>query len=162
MGLFKRCLAKIDNTQFANISNFNSSKLYNSLYLIRNNILKLSKKEQDNSENLELDIIVIDNFESKLSNIPKKEPLQINSGSIEISCQLMQTRTLFKLYPNKITYRSIPILIELLDNLNQLNLNLVTLKTPLNLAQFTSTHIPQSYVYMVQILKMLKSNVNNK
>lgn len=162
MGLFKWSLAETDNAQFANMSDFDSSKLDDSLYTVRENILKQSKKEQDNSQNLELDIILFDNFENKLLNPPEEELLQINSGSIEIPRQLMWARALYKPYPSQIIYSFVPILIKLLDNPSQSNLNLATRKISLNLAQFTSIHISQSHIYMVQILGILKFNVNNK
>lgn len=88
--------------------------------------------------------------------------LQIISGSIEISHQLTQAKALPKPYFSQITYSSAPVLRKLLNNPSQPNSNLATLEIFLNLARFTSTSVLQSYIYIVQILKILEFNLNNK
>ena len=66
------------------------------------------------------------------------------------------------LYPDQITYGSIPISRRLVNNLTQSNLNPNTAETPSSLAQFTSTRIAQSHIHMVQTLRILEFNMDNE
>lgn len=59
-------------------------------------------------------------------------------------------------------YDSNPISKKLFENPSQLNFNLITPEILSNLARFTNTRITQLYIYIVQILRMLESNIDNK
>lgn len=65
------------------------------------------------------------------------------------------------LNPGQIIYGSATISRKFVDNPNQPNPNLTTQKTSSSLAKFISIRIAQSYIYIVYILRMLKSNINN-
>lgn len=75
-----------DNTQFANISNFDTLDMDNSPYPIRENISKQPKNQGNNSQYLEQSSTALNDFERKLSDLPRVELKDINSSSIEISC----------------------------------------------------------------------------
>lgn len=92
----------------------------------------------------------------------EKKPLKINSGNIETSRQLKQARALLILYSSQISYGSTPISKKLLDNPNQLNPNLAIPEISSSLVQFTSIYVAQSHIHIVQILRILESNMNNK
>lgn len=144
------------------MTDFDSSKLNNFTYSVGNNISKQTEKKSDDSQNLKPNIIAIDNFESKLLDPPEKEPLQINFGSIKSSCQLTQAKNPPKFYSSQITYDSTPISKRLLNNSSQSYPNLAIPKTIFSLAQFIGTCVSQSHVYIIQILKILKFNIDNK
>ena len=75
----------MNNAQFANVSDFDSSKPDNFLYSVGDNTLKQPKKVRNISQDLEPNITAFDDLENKLLDLPEKEPLQINLGSIETS-----------------------------------------------------------------------------
>ncbi len=66
------------------------------------------------------------------------------------------------IYLGQITYCSTLISRKLFDNPDQSSFNHTSPDTPSRLAQFTKTRIAQSNVHMVQTLKMLESNLDNK
>ncbi len=73
------------------------------------NTSKQPEKEGNDSQDLEQDLTALDDLESELSDPPEKEPLEINSGSIETSRRSRQARAPRTLYPGQITYGSAPI-----------------------------------------------------
>ncbi len=126
------------------------------------NTSKQPEKGENDYQDLEQHITAFDNLESKLSDLLEEEPLEINSGNIEISRQSRQARAPRTLYPGQIIYSSALVLRKLVDNPSQSNPNLTTLKTLSSLARFTSTCVAQSHIHMVYTLRMLESNVNNE
>ncbi len=126
------------------------------------NTSKQPKEEGNDSQDLEQDLTALDDLESELSDLPEEEPLEINSDSKETSRQSRRARALWTLYPGRITYGSAPISRRLVDNSTQSSLNLNTAETPSSLERFTSTRVAQSPIHMVQTLRMLESNVDNK
>lgn len=51
---------------------------------------------------------------------------------------------------------------KLLYNPSEPNFNPATLETSFSLAQFTTTCVAQSHIHMVQTLRTLESNMDNK
>lgn len=66
------------------------------------------------------------------------------------------------LYFGQITYGSIKISSRLLDTPKHPDSNVDSRDTSSRLAQFTSIRVPQSHVHIVQILRLLEANVDNK
>lgn len=73
---FKDNQSEIDDFQFANVSAFDNLKSDNSFYSVRENTLKQSEKEGNDSQDLKQDIMVFDNLKSELLDSPEKEPLE--------------------------------------------------------------------------------------
>ena len=105
---------------------------------------------------------IVDDLESELLKPLEEMSLETNSGSIESSRRSGRARAPRKLYPGQITYGSAPISRKLVDNPSQPSSNPASPDTPSSLAQFTSTRTAQSNVHMVQTLRMLESNIDNK
>ena len=160
--------AETDDAQFAYVSDFDDSETASpilpddSLYLVGGNIFKQPEKEGNTSQDLEQDMTIIDDLESELSEPPEEMFFETNSGSIESSRQSGRAEAPRKLYPGQITYGSASISKKLLDNPSQSSLNTASLDTLSSLPQFTSTWTAQSNVHMVQTLRMLDSNIDNK
>ncbi len=79
-------MEKTDNAQFACEGDLDNSEPDDSFYSVGENISKQPEKKGNDSQYLEQDITDFDDLESELSDALKK-PLEINSGSIEISGQ---------------------------------------------------------------------------
>ena len=160
--------AETDDAQFADVSDFDDSETASpilpddSLYSVGSNISKHPEKKKNASQDLEQDMTIVDDLESKLSEPPEEMSLETNSGSMESSRQSGRARAPRKLYPGQITYCSSPISRKLLDNRSQPSLNSDSPDTFSSLAQFTSTRTAKSNVHMVQTLRMLESNVDNE
>ena len=151
-----------DDAQFADVSDFDDLELDPSPYLVGDNISKLPKEGRNNSEDLGQNITTFEDPESELSEPPEEEPLETNFGSIVNSRWSRRTWAPWIFYSGQVTYGSAPISKRLLEKPSQPNPNLATPETPSNLARFTNTRVAQSHVYMVQTLRMLESNVDNK
>lgn len=123
------------------MSNFNNLELDNSFYLMRDNTLKKPKKEKNDSQNWEKDITICNNLEKNVSNLPKKELLEINSGNIKTLCQSKQAWASPILYFGQISYGFATILKRLVDNSSQHNSNLAIPETFFSPTQFTITRV---------------------
>ena len=154
--------AETDDAQFADASDFDNLEQDDPFYSVGENTSKQPEKEGNDSQDLEQDITAFDDLESELSDPPEEEPLEINSGSIEISRRSGRARAPQTLYPGQIIYGSAPISRKLVDNPSQPNPSLTTPETPSSLARFTSNRVAQSHIHMVHTLRMLESNVNNE
>ena len=159
--------AKTDETQFTDVSDFDDSETAsatlsgNSSYSVRDDSSWEPEKEGNVSYCHEEDMTNLNNLESELSE-PTEELLEITSGSKENLRQSSQTQAPQMLYLGQFTYDSIPISSKLLDIPKHLDGNSDTKDTSSNLTQFTSTHISQSHIYMVQTPKILATNIANK
>lgn len=91
-----------------------------------------------------------------------EEFLKINSGNKKSLCQSSQTQALQTFYSDQITYSFTPMSSRFLDHPRHLDQNFDNRNTSSSLAEFTSTCILQLHIYMVQTLKILETNINNK
>ncbi len=133
--------AETDEAQFADVDDFGSLDMDDSSYSLWENTSKQTKKEGNDSQDLEQDLTALDDLESELSDPPEEQPLEINSGSTETSRQSGRARAVRTLYPGQITYGFAPISRKLVNNPTPSNLNLNTPETPSSLAGFTSTRV---------------------
>ncbi len=116
----------------------------------------------NDSQDLEQNLTALDDLESEVSDPPEEKPLEINSGSTVTTRRSERARAPRTLYPGQITYGSAPISRRLVDKPTQSNLNPNTPEISSSLARFTSTRVAQSRIQMVQILRMLESNIDNE
>ncbi len=94
--------SETNDAQFADASNFDNLEPDDSFYSVGENTSKQPEKGGNDSQDLEQDITAFDDLESELSDPPEEEPLEINSGSIEISRRSGRARALRTLYPGQI------------------------------------------------------------
>ena len=102
-----------------------------------------------------------DDLKSELLGPPEKS-LETNSGSKESPRQSSRTRVSQTLYLGQITYGTTTKSSRPPNAPKQPNKTFNSREAPLNFARFTNTRIPQSHIHMVQTLRMLVANVDNK
>lgn len=102
-------------------------------YLVGEKTFWQPKKERDDFQGQEPDMINHNNLESELLERPK-ELLKITFDSKENLCQSGQTQALQMLYPGQITYKSTAISSKLLDGPKHSDQSLDTRDTPFSLA----------------------------
>lgn len=88
-----------------------------------------------------------------------EKSLETTFGSKETLHQSGQTRTPQTLYSGRINYDSTAISNR---SFRQLDQNFYSKDIPFSLARFTSTRVSQSYIHIVQTLKILEANIDNE
>ena len=156
---------KTDNAQFADASDFDNLETASStlpddvFHSVGEKTFSQLEKEENDTQSEKDDNP--DNLKSELSGLPE-ESLETNSGSKENPRRSSRTRVLRTLYPSQITYGTTTKSSRHPDAPKQPNKTFNSREAPPNLARFTTTRVPQSYIHMVQILRMLAANVDNK
>lgn len=102
-----------------------------------------------------------DDLKSELSK-PSNEPENMSLGIIENSRQFSRARIPQMLYLSQVAYSLNLISSQTLSFFIQPDQNLEYTNTASKIAQFTNTCVFWSNIYMIQTLKMLEANINNK
>ncbi len=161
-------MANTDDAQFASSEDFEldseETSQYSSNEIIhsveKNSSVQLDLAEND-SKVIEQDITTFDDLESELSE-PPEEFLEMALISVEPPRRPERAQAPRILFPEQISYGSSPISRELLKDTPQTDSNLESLDASSSSARFTSTHVAKPHAHLVQILRMLESNIDNE
>ncbi len=159
--------AKTEDVQFGDITDSEDPKRIYTLvldhffYSVGDNISEKPGKKDNDSQNSKQDITHFNDLENEPSGA-LDEGEEISSSINENLRQSSRAEVPWVLYPGQVTYSSNLISIWILSSQIQPDWNLKNTGTPSSLAWSTNTCVSQSNIHMIQTLRMLETNIDNK